>query len=354
MFNPLTSKIMNKKAVLFLIHLPVWILVLSVVLIIYSDATYLNSMTFAIIQSLNLAFWFLTGFYVFYLYLVPKYLENGNVRTFALLSALFVLIVMPGLIISLDRLSFLLAGFKNLAPSYLEPKKIIYAWMGASLTTLVCGGFGAFYRFGIDWFKNLEMKKDLENKNLQSELRTLKSKLNPHLLFNTLNNIDTFIQTSPEQASVALSQLSDLLRYVVYDTEKEKVSIQEEIEYLHKYIDLERIRLVNPDSVEFTSNVTSETAISPMIFFPFVENGFKHSDLNDPGHRLIISISADKSKILFNCKNTIFDKIPKNSDSGMGLILAKKRLDLLYPGTHKLTLGLDGNEFLVTLEIDVE
>ena len=345
---------MNKKAVLFLIHLPVWIVVLSIVLLIYSDVTYLNSMTFALIQSLNIAFLLLSGFYVFYLYLVPKYLENGNFRTFALLSALFVLIVMPGIIILLNKLSFPLAGFKNSGPSFSEPKTIIYAWMGGSLVALVCGGLGTFYRFGIDWFKNLEMKKDLENKNLQSELKTLKSKLNPHLLFNTLNNIDTLIQTSPEQASVALSKLSDLLRYVVYDAEKEMVSIQEEIEYLQKYIDLERIRLVNPGSVEFTTNVTSETAIPPMIFFPYVENGFKHSNLNDPNHSLIISISADKRKILFNCKNTINDKIQKNSDSGLGLSLAKKRLDLLFPGTHKLTLGPVGNEFHVTLEIDVE
>lgn len=345
---------MNKKAVLFLIHIPVWIVVLSVVLLMHSDAKFWNSRTFAMMQSLNLAFFLLSGFYVFYLYLVPKYLENGNFRTFALLSALFVLIVMPGIIIFLGKLSILLAGVRYSGLSFSEPKTIINAWMGGSLVALLCGGLGTFYRFGIDWFKNLEMKKDLENKNLQSELKTLKSKLNPHLLFNTLNNIDTLIQTSPEQASVALSQLSDLLRYVVYDTEKEKVSIQEEIEYLKKYIDLERIRLVNPEAIEFSSNVTSETAISPMIFFPFVENGFKHSNLNDPGHRLIISISADKSKILFSCKNTVFNKTPKNSDSGMGLILAKKRLDLLYPGTHKLTLGLVDNEFHVTLEIDVE
>ena len=345
---------MNKKAVLFLIHIPVWIVVLSVVLLMHSDVKFLNSRTFAMMQSLNLSFFLLLGFYMFYLYLVPKYLENGNVRTFALLSALFVIIVMPGIIVLIGKLSLLLAGFKNSGLSFSEPKTIINAWMGGSLVALVCGGLGTFYRFGIDWFKNIEMKKDLENKNLQSELKTLKSKLNPHLLFNTLNNIDTLIQTSPEQASVALSKLSDLLRYVVYDTDKEQISIQKEIENLQKYIDLEKIRLVNPDSVEFTTNVTSETTIPPMIFFPFVENGFKHSNLNNPNHGLIISISADKRKILFNCKNTINDKMQKNSDSGMGLSLAKKRLDLLYPGTHKLTLGPVGNEFHVTLQIDFE
>lgn len=345
---------MNKKAVLFLIHIPVWIVVLSIVILMSSDAKHLDSTTFVILQSLTHAFWLLSSFYVFYLYLVPKYLETGNYLSFALFSGLFVLVIIPGLTLLFDNLSSHLAGLKNPGPSYPASEKIIFAWMGGSLGALVCGGLGTFYRFGIDWFKNLQMKKDLENKNLQSELKTLKSKLNPHLLFNTLNNIDTLIQTSPEQASVVLSKLSDLLRYVVYDTEKEKVSILKEIENLQKYIDLEKIRLVNPDSVKFTSNVTNETAIPPMLFFPFVENGFKHSNLNNPDHSLRISISAEKSKILFNCINTINDKIQKNSDSGLGLALAKKRLDLLFPDTHKLTIGQVGNEFQVALEIKVE
>src|SRR5690606_2322257 len=100
-------------------------------------------------------------------------------------------------------------------------------------------------------------------------------------LFNTLNNIDALIQSSPEKASIAISKLSDILRYVVYDTESEKVPIQKEIENIQKYIDLEKIRIHYPDSVEFKNRVNREILIPPMLFFPFVENAFKHSNLNN-------------------------------------------------------------------------
>lgn len=345
---------MNKKNFQILLHVPVWMVVISLVLFMSSDSRHLGNLIFTIAESLSLAFWFLSSFYVFYLYLVPKYLEKKGIKKFVLYSSLFVVFIMPVIQLSLTATIFRFLGEGDFKARNLPSIQMIFPYLGGVAGTMFCGGLGTFYRFGIDWFKNLQMKKDLENKNLQSELKTLKSKLNPHLLFNTLNNIDTLIQTSPEQASVALSKLSDLLRYVVYDTEKEKVSIQKEIENLQKYIDLEKIRLVNPGSVKFTSNVTNETAIPPMIFFPFVENGFKHSNLNNPYHSLIISISVEKSKILFNCINTINDKMQKNSDSGLGLELAKKRLDLLFPDTHLLTIGQVGNEFQVILEIELE
>jgi two-component system LytT family sensor kinase len=343
---------MNKKAVLFLIHIPVWIVVLSIVLFMSSDTKHLNRVSFVISESTTLAFWFLASFYAFYSFLVPKYLEKNKYKEFALFAGLFVLVLMPFLQLSLS--AFNLKVFGEHKDFHFPTIGIIFPWMGGAVGTLFCGALGTFYRLGIDWFKNQQTKNELENKNLQSELKTLKSKLNPHLLFNTLNNIDTLIQTSPEQASVALSKLSDLLRYVVYDTEKEKVSIQKEIENLKKYIDLEKIRLVNPDSVKFTSNVTTETAIPPMIFFPFVENGFKHSNLNNPNQSLIISISMEKSKVLFNCINTVNDKMVKNENSGLGLELAKRRLDLLFPNTHKLTVGIVGHKFQVSLEIELE
>lgn len=92
----------------------------------------------------------------------------------------------------------------------------------------------------VDWFKNLHLKREIENIKLQSELDAIKSKLNPHLLFNTLNNIDTLIQIDPEKASVALSKLSDLLRYVIYETKNENISIRNEIDTILKYIDIEK------------------------------------------------------------------------------------------------------------------
>jgi two-component system, LytTR family, sensor kinase len=345
---------MNKTTVNILVQSPVVITVLSVVILMSSDAMHLRNTPFIFMQALTHAFWLLSGFYIFYLFLVPSLLEKGRYSSFALFSTLFVLILIPGGTMFLDHLSSSLAGLNNPSPDGSAVDKILFPWMGGIFGTIICGGLGTFYRFGVDWFNNLQLKKELENKNLQSELKILKSKLNPHLLFNTLNNIDSLIQTNPEQASVALTKLSDLLRYVVYETEKEKVPIQKEIENLQKYIDLEKIRLMHPESALFTSKVKKDITIPPMLFFPFIENAFKHSNLNLPAQRLKISLTEEKGKILFNCVNTMNDKIQKNDAHGLGLELAKKRLNLLYPDKHTITLAQVDNEFHVTLEIEAE
>jgi two-component system, LytTR family, sensor kinase len=342
---------MNKKTVLFLIHIPVWIVVLSFVFIMGYKSMQATDMKFLITFSIITAFWLLSSFYVFYSYLVPKYLENGKYFIFTCNAALFIIIVMPALQLSLSALNLHFFG-TNHSSSNFPSVKIIFPWLGGIAGTLFCGGLGSLYRFAIDWFKNLNIKKDLENRNLRSELKTLKSKLNPHLLFNTLNNIDTLIQTTPKQASEVLSKLSDLLRYVVYDTEDEKVPLKMEIDNLKKYIDLEKIRLVNPDSVSFTTEISGNTFIPPMIFFPFVENGFKHSNLNNKNHKLIISILDNKGLIRFECINNIIEKPLKTDYNGVGLELARKRLELLFPNKHELIIQQKENEFIVKLQIN--
>ncbi len=343
---------MNKKVFQILLHVPVWLVVLSLIIFMSSDSKHLGNSSFIIAESLSLAFWFLSSFYVFYFYLVPKYLAKKDIKKFVLYSGLFSVFIMPIIQLSLTAIIFRFLGEGDFRARNFPSVQMIFPYMGGIAGTLFCGGLGTFYRFGIDWFRNMQVKKDLENKNLLSELNTLKSKLNPHFLFNSLNNIDTLIQTNQEQASSALSKLSDLLRYVVYDTENEKVSIQMEIENIQKYIELEKIRLINPDSVNFKYDVPNKTMIPPMLFFPFIENGFKHSNLNNPEHNLSISISSENNKINFISINTITDK-SSNSKEGIGLDLARKRLELLFPDSHKLDITKDKNMFKVNLEIRV-
>lgn len=349
---------MNKNALLFLLHIPVWIAVFFFGLVIVYNSIELADTPSLIITSLVFSFWLLASFYWFYYRLVPVYLEKRKYKKFAIYAILTVFVIVP-----FDQLWNWLAfyytggigypaiGKANFSSPDFNDINLVYIYAGSVLGTLFCGGLGTFYRFGIDWFKNLEQKKDLETKNLLSELKTLKSKLNPHVLFNTLNNIDALIQTNPQQASAALSKLSDILRYVVYDTEHDNISITKEIEILEKYIMLEKMRIVHPESIEFNSKVLEHTTVPPMLFFPFVENGFKHSNLNNPKHKLKISIIEDNNKISFSCTNTINKHKQRDVYSGMGLELAKKRLNLLFPWTHNLTIEEGDKEFQVDLEI---
>jgi LytS/YehU family sensor histidine kinase len=191
----------------------------------------------------------------------------------------------------------------------------------------------------------------MENVRLQSELATLKSRLNPHFLFNTLNNIDRLIQTDAAKASTMLTMLSDVFRYVVYETENDRISIHKELEMITKYIELEKIRLANPEAVSLTCSVDKDVMTPPMLFLPFIENAFKHSNLNQKEARLSVSVAVNHRELTFHCVNTVMHRENEAKEQGVGLKLVTERLKLLYPQSHKLQIIRNNNEFDVTLNI---
>jgi hypothetical protein len=340
--------IMNKKLILLPVHVPVWIVAFGIAYFFgtekYPDGTNMDYLW----HTLTLLVWFLGSFYTFYSFLVPKYLEKGNTILFGIYSGLFVVVVMPFLVL-LSVISFKLSPDK--LPDFFTFDALLRILVLVFLTAF-CGTLGSFYKFGIDWFNNLHLKKELENVKLQTELVTLKSRLNPHFLFNTMNNIDTLIQTNPGKASVAIAKLSDLLRYVVYETADEKIAIQKESDTIKKYIDLERLRISNPDSISFKNSITKDFFIPPMLFMPFIENAFKHSNLNYPDQRISVSFSESNNELLFHCVNTIGVQKKESKEKGVGLELISKRLQLTYPGKHSLIIEQHNNEFNVLLKIN--
>ncbi|MBN1111722.1 MAG: histidine kinase [Bacteroidales bacterium] len=355
---------MSKKYIFLLTNIPVWSIFL---LFIYSISFYRyynpqigynpDSFLLTIYYAFNLGLWLFGSFYLSFGYIVPKYLVKGKRNKFWLYSFVLSFTVIPIIIIVLEdiRSCFredytFLYTFKYLTS---EVYILIPSLLMLGFFTLMSIGLGVLSRMAFDSFSNLEKKKDSENKQLLSELNLLKSKLNPHLLFNSLNNIDTLIQTNSNQASASLTKLSDILRYVVYESDKEKVSLKKEIEIIESFIELEKLRLTQNASVVFNSNLKEDVEIPPMLFFPFIENAFKHSNLNNPEHRLVIDFLMSEKTILFKCNNTINVKEQTRSGSGKGLELAKKRLYLLLSDTHKLTIESVNNEYQVTLEINL-
>jgi sensor histidine kinase YesM len=339
--------IMNKKIISLLIHVPVWIVAFLVSYFFGTEKFPGGTNTYYLWHTLTLLVWFLGSFYTFYSFLVPEYLEKGRTTLFGIYAGLLVLIVMPLLVV------FSVILFK-LSPDSLSDifsHQFLLRWLLLAVLTLFCSMLGLLYRFSIDWFNNLHLKKDLENVKLQTELVALKSRLNPHFLFNTLNNIDTLIQASPEKASVAISKLSDLLRYVVYETADEKIPIQKELDTVKKYMDLERLRILNPDSVSFKNSITNEFLVPPMIFMPFIENAFKHSNLNNPNQKISVSFSESNNALLFHCVNTIGVQKNESKEKGIGLELVRKRLNLTFPGKYSLNIEQQNNEYIVLLKI---
>lgn len=204
------------------------------------------------------------------------------------------------------------------------------------------------------WFQNQQMKTELENKNKTSELALLRTQLNPHFLFNTLNNIDSLILTNPDKASDAIIKLSDIMRFMLYDTNTDQVSLEKEINYLESYISLQQMRLKDPSFVRFSKegNCVGKT-IAPMMFIPFVENAFKHGQKNVKAPGIEINLSCKPDSLKFDVVNHADKNKDFNKDStkGIGLANTQRRLELLYPGRHKFTIRQDNGLFITSLEI---
>jgi len=194
----------------------------------------------------------------------------------------------------------------------------------------------------------------------QAELKLLKAQLNPHFLFNTLNNLYGLSVVKSDKLPNLMLKLSDLLRYSLYDTKEPFVALEKEVQYLENYMSLEKIRLEDQTEISFTKtgNLSSKK-IAPMLLIVFVENAFKHLDSSaNKNSYVTVSIVVEDNTLTFSCKNTkdvngVKQQTLEEGKSGIGLKNAKKRLALMYPDTHELNIDEQGSEYIVTLTVDL-
>ncbi len=204
------------------------------------------------------------------------------------------------------------------------------------------------------WYQNQQSKIELENKNKTSELALLRTQLNPHFLFNTLNNIDTLISIDQEKASDAVIKLSEIMRFVLYEANSDRISLDKEISYLESYISLQQLRLKNQFFVKFTNDIDCNgLKIAPMLFIPFVENAFKHGLKNIVAPGIEITLNCKDGNINFEVVNRygLHEIQNKDATSGIGLANTKKRLELLYPNKHMLEIRKSSGIYKVNLSI---
>ncbi|MEL6535701.1 MAG: histidine kinase [Bacteroidota bacterium] len=175
----------------------------------------------------------------------------------------------------------------------------------------------------------------------ESELRFLKMQINPHFLFNSLNNIYALSVTNSDKTQEGIHTLSLMLRYVLYDCEQPKIPISKEVEYIRHFIDLYKLKSSEEYNIEFVETVASTTImIAPMLLVPFIENAFKHSGIEKRGESFVsIRLQAKANKVELFVKNSLPSQ-PLNTDPhrGIGLQNVKKRLALLYPDKHQLEI----------------
>jgi two-component system LytT family sensor kinase len=208
--------------------------------------------------------------------------------------------------------------------------------------------FGAIFFF-IQFSAYKEgQRRELLMQNRQSELSFLRSQLNPHFLFNSLNNIYSLVNQGSGKALDAIAGFSDLMRYMLYDA-NENVKLSEEINYINRYIQLQQLRFDFNLPLKISVSVLPvESTIPPLLLIPFVENAFKHGSFQSAEDELIITITNDEQGLQFFCSNKI-SNLQKDSQGGVGLNNVKRRLELLYPSTHQLCIAIEKDRFNVKL-----
>lgn len=216
--------------------------------------------------------------------------------------------------------------------------------------------FGFLFRTFFEWIKDRKIKAELEKDKIESQLELLKSQINPHFLFNSLNNIDVLIQEEPQKASEYLNKLSEILRFILYESNTDKIPLIEEIDYIKKYVDLQKIRTSNDNFVKFEIfGNASGKYIAPMIFIHFIENAFKYSTNKKIENAINIRFDISEKRLSFFCKNYFKTTNDTNPDkNGLGIKLIKQKLDLIYKKAYNLNVKEEDNWYIINLEIQLD
>jgi len=287
------------------------------------------------------------GFYASYIFLFNRFLAKK--KMIALVISMITVALAAGFISAL-LLRLLSSGniFDADAFKLLLVMTIFMAMLALihSIIALVIKGF-------INWYADIKLKEALQQKNFETELALVKSQLNPHFLFNSINNIDVLIKKDADKASLYLNKLSDIMRFMLYETKTEKIPLAQELSYIEKYIELQKIRTANDNFISYlTAGNTGNWTIAPMLFIPFIENAFKHAANKKVNNGIVILIKCGADALHFYCENLVAENPLNNKETGgLGIELLKKRLTLLYPGKHHLTTGKENNMYKVQLTI---
>jgi sensor histidine kinase YesM len=298
------------------------------------------------------------GVYFNLYFLIPRFLEKGRYGMYLLLLLLTVLctatLVVPGYYVSAW---FSEQSFRELYGR--GPEEYMYFFNINALPSAVASTtLGMSIKLTKSWMQSRRREEALEKEKLETELKFLRSQFNPHFLFNTINSIFVLIHKNPVMASESLAKFSDILRYQLYECNENCIPLGQELNYLENFIELQRLRQ-DHDRVDLTLryNVqhTEDLEIAPFVLMPFVENAFKHvSRRSDAQNRITLDLSLAGDELLLLLSNSV---CPGDGGTelihygGIGLKNVQRRLDLLYPGRHQLTITRDEKIFHVALRV---
>lgn len=349
---------------MFFLHLVFWIAFYFVPFIDPRGVHPVSRLNAGFFFDLHLIINHLFFIFLFYFnsnYLIPQILRKGKKWNYAL-----ILII---LFFSILWFSYILFPFIRLPhehvpinmPPHLPSRQMmrLNQTIALSIPLLFVLMVSVTYRLLLDKFLQDKKVKEKETEHLKTELSFLRSQISPHFIFNALNSSIILVRKKSELAEDSLLKLASLLRYMLYESDEDKVDIQNEVQYISDYIDLQSIRFGNTVKIVKTINIDESVNgnIEPMLLIPFVENAFKHGTSIISTPEIQINITSDSTKLIVEVKNKFKRKIVNehNNDKnhGIGLANVKRRLALLYPTKHQLTINDENDWYSVYLSLDI-
>lgn len=281
--------------------------------------------------------------------LTPRYLEKENYSRYAAGIIGLILFTLVGISV-LQAALYNFEGIKELHYGYLIVLNLISSTISiglmiAGISTL------ALLRH---WINHTQRIDELESTTLQSELKHLKRQINPHFLFNMLNNANVLIKKNPEEASQLLFKLEDLLRYQINDSSKDQVSLPSDIHFLNDFLNLEKVRRDRFEYIIAKEGDINKVMLPPLLFIPFVENAVKHNPDSEHASYVHLSFKVWQNELAFQCTNSKPATPPredKTKTGGLGLKNIMRRLELLYPDRYTLNIEENNSSYTVNLHL---
>ncbi|WP_026953385.1 sensor histidine kinase [Algoriphagus mannitolivorans] len=353
-----------KKNLSILVHLLGWIM-LCVVLLLLSPLSWKMGEV-----SLPYQFWlkqiFLIGILITIFYsnssiLVPNVLLKGKNYLYLLIIILGA-VLFYGLIVYFEQFT----GYGRAMHQVFNPEKPFNPgrrWLPGDVFQLllyvISIGLSTSVALVQKWQKDDALRREMDRQRINTELSYLKAQINPHFFFNTLNNIYALTNLDVSKAQEALLKLSRMMRYVLYENQKNETLLSKEIKFIEDYIELMKMRLSSKVKLNIQIEEPKEDLIiAPMLLLPFLENCFKHGVSSQQESEILIKVEIMGDTLFFETRNHIFpvnQDSPEAHENGIGLTNTKRRLDLIYPEKHRLKFGKDESkqEYWVNLTINL-
>ncbi len=291
-------------------------------------------------------------FYINYMFLIPEFIKKNKKYWWYMFSFIFLMFITSAIktviaVLNPDDLLQITRDGKH-HPFSINAYAILCVFIAGFF--LVCS---CIIKFAVDWFSNERIQRNLESEKKDMELQFLKSQLNPHFLFNSLNNIYSLAYQKSDKTADAILKLSEIMRYMIYESNDSWVGLSKEVEYVQSFVELQKLRFKDGAAVEITINGEVDgQQIVPLILISFVENAFKHGVANDSEDPIKINIIANQKILHFSVSNKK-SKTNKDAMGGVGLNNVERRLELLYPNRYKLNIVNSATHYTTELMLDL-